>query len=201
MGKLDYALGYLSGPMEYVADHGAEWRRKFIHLIYEAGLDIDLIDPTNKPGEEQKVGEDKGYQTRLKQEHRWKELADYVGEYRRYDLRYVDYSDFLVVVVDPRVPQWGTSNEVYFAEMQHKPTFFICDGGLANLPNWLFDLLDFENDQPINVFQSIEEVVEILRKLDLGEKGLSKEWVLARKYIEQNRQNRLALANRISRPK
>lgn len=201
MGKLDCALGYLSGPMEYVADHGVEWRRKFSRLIYEAGLDIDLIDPTNKPGDDQKIGEDKFYQTKLKQEKRWKELAEYVGEYRRYDLRYVDYSDFIVVVVDPRVPQWGTSNEVYFGEMQHKPTFFVCDGGLSNLPNWLFDLLDFEGDEPINVFESIEEVVAILKKLDSGERELSKEWVLVRKHIEQNRKNRLALANRVSHPK
>jgi len=202
MGKLDCALGYLSGAMEYVADHGVEWRRKFTRLIYEAGLDIDLIDPTNKPGEDQKIGgEDKGYQAKLKQEKRWKELSKYVGEYRRYDLRYVDYSDFLVVVVDPRVPQWGTSNEVYFGEMQHKPTFFVCDGGLANLPNWLFDLLDFEGDQPINVFESIEEVIEMLKKLNSGEKELSKEWVLVRRHIEQNRKNRLALANRVSHPK
>lgn len=202
MGKLDLALGYLSGPMEYVSDHGVEWRRKFIKLIYEAGLDIDLIDPTNKPGNHQKLGEDKGYQTKLKKEKRWKELSEYVAEYRRYDLRYVDYSDFIVVVVDPRVPQWGTSNEVYFAEMQHKPTFFVCEGGLENLPNWLFDLLDFENDQPINVFENIEEVVQVLKQIDSGEKELSKEWVLVRKYIEKNRQDRLALeANKVSRPK
>ena len=32
-GKLDGALGYLSGPMEFVADHGVEWRRKFIQMI------------------------------------------------------------------------------------------------------------------------------------------------------------------------
>lgn len=201
MGKLDCALGYLSGPMDYVADGGVEWRRKFARLIYEAGLDIDLIDPTNKPGNDQKIGEDKIHQIKLKQEKRWKELAEYVGEYRRNDLRSVDYSDFIVVVVDPRVPQWGTSNEVYGGEAQHKPTFFVCDGGLANFPNWLFDLLDFEGDQPINFFENIEEVIEMLKKLNSGEKELSKEWVLARKHIEQNRKNRLALANRVSHPK
>lgn len=193
MGKLDYALGYLSGPMDYVADHGVEWRRKFISLIHEAKLDIDLIDPTNKPGDEMNIGEDKTLQTNFKSQKKWKELAEYVGEYRRYDLRYVDYSDFLVVVVDPRVPQWGTSNEVYFAEMQHKPIFFICDGGLENFPNWLYDLLEFENDQPINIFQKPEEVVDLLVQMDRGEKKLSKQWVLVRKHIENTRKDRIKL--------
>lgn len=193
MGKLDYALGYLSGPMDYVADHGVEWRRKFINLIHKAKLDIDLIDPTNKPGDEMNIGEDKTLQTNFKSQKKWKELAEYVGEYRRYDLRYVDYSDFLVVVVDPRVPQWGTSNEVYFAEMQHKPIFFICDGGLENFPNWLYDLLEFENDQPINIFQKPEEVVDLLVQMDRGEKKLSKQWVLVRKHIENTRKDRIKL--------
>ena len=50
MGKLDGACGYLSGSMEYAKDHGVEWRRKFVSLVAEAKLKIDLIDPTNKPG-------------------------------------------------------------------------------------------------------------------------------------------------------
>lgn len=196
MGKLDYALGYLSGPMDYVADHGIEWRRRFISLIHDAKLDIDLIDPTNKPGDGMNIGEDKDFQTNLKNQKKWKELSEYVGEYRRYDLRYVDYSDFLVVVVNPKVPQWGTSNEVYFAEMQHKPIFFICDGGLENLPNWLYDLIDYdENNQPINVFEKIEDVVDLLIKMDRGEKKLSNQWVLVRKHIENSRKDRIKLIN------
>jgi len=43
--------------------------------------------------------------------------------------------------------------------------------------------------------------VALLKKLDSGEKQLSKEWVLVRKHIEQNRKDRLALANRVSHPK
>jgi hypothetical protein len=150
--------------MEFVADHGVEWRRKFIRLSHEAGLKLDFIDPTNKPGDENaKIGEDKGYQTRLKEAGRWRELKEYVEGYRRLDLRYVDLSDCIVAVVDPRVPQWGTGNEVYFAEMQHKPTFFICEGGLKNLPNWLFAVIDLDDpleDKRCNVFGSVEEVIE-----------------------------------------
>ena len=107
MGLLDGAWGYLSGPMEYVADHGVEWRRKFTRLVYEAELDVALIDPTDKPGgKDIKMGEDKATQVDLQSGGRFKELQQYVGKYRRFDLRFVDQSDFSVVVVDPRVPQW-----------------------------------------------------------------------------------------------
>jgi muconolactone delta-isomerase len=194
-GKLDGALGYLSGPMEFVADHGVEWRRKFIRLVRDAGLDIDLIDPTDKPGGENvKIGENKAVQVELQQQGRFRELQEYVNEYRRYDLRFVDISDFLVTVIDPRVPQWGTGNEVYVGEMQHKPNFFICEGGLYNLPRWLFDVVDkIESDDPeeamlhCNVYESVEDVVRELIFLNSGLKPLSKEWVLVRKDIEARR--------------
>lgn len=190
-GKLDGACCYLSGPMEYVADHGVEWRRKFIRLAQEAGLNLDFIDPTNKPGDgEMRVGEDKNYQTMLKEQGRWEDLRRYVGRYRRLDLRFVDLSDFIVAVVDPRVPQWGTSNEIYFAEMQHKPMFFICDGGLKNLPNWLFPVIDLDdplNGKRLNVFQSVEEVIEELIDYDTGIAEMSDEWVLVRKFLERQR--------------
>lgn len=194
-GNLDGALGYLSGPMEFVSDHGVEWRRKFIRLIRDAGLDIDLIDPTDKPGGENvNIGENKAIQVELQQEGRFRELQEYVHEYRRYDLRFVDISDFLVTVIDPRVPQWGTGNEVYVGEMQHKPNFFICEGGLHNLPRWLFDVIDkIESDNPeeamktCNVYESVEEVVKELILLNEGVKPLSKEWVLVRKDIEARR--------------
>lgn len=193
-GKLDGACCYLSGPMEFVADHGVEWRRKFIKLLRERNLKIDCIDPTNKPGgKDIKIGENKEEQVRLQKEGRWQELRDYVRAYRRYDLRFVDISDFLVVVVDPRVPQWGTGNEVYFAEMQHKPMFFICDGGLANLPRWLFDVVDLDegtgyNRTRCNVFESVEDVVKELVGIDNGMYPMTDEWVLVRKFIENQRQ-------------
>jgi hypothetical protein len=191
MGKLDGACGYLSGPMEAVADHGVEWRRKFVKLIDESELNIDLIDPTNKPGGiDVKIGENKAHQETLQREGRWNELRRYVKAYRRYDLRFVDISDFLVVVVNPAVPQWGTANEVYTAEQQHKPMFFICDGGMANLPRWLFDVVDLDDasrNKQCNVFQSVEEVIERLIHLDSGKYPLNDEWVLIRKNLENQR--------------
>ena len=188
-GKLDGACGYLSGPMEFVADHGVEWRRKFIDLVKKANLKIDLIDPTDKPGGlDIKIGENKSHQEMLQQTRRWLELQQYVSAYRRFDLRFTDQADFLVVVVDPRVPQWGTANEVYEAERQHKPMFFVCVGGLSKLPRWLFDVIELaEGKQPCNVFQSIEEVVQRLVHIDNGSSPMSRKWVLIRKHLEMLR--------------
>jgi|GEM_PF-684401 hypothetical protein len=190
-GKLAGACCYLSGPMEFAADHGILWRREFIKSAHSFGLNIDFIDPTNKPlPDDMRAGEDKNYQTELQESGKYKELKDYVSKYRRYDLRFVDLSDFLVAVIDPKVHMCGTYNEIFLAEQQHKPSFFICDGGLKKLPRWLFDVIDLNDPATqtrCNVFSSIEEVLEELRLLNSGVIELSPKWVLIRNGLEQIR--------------
>jgi hypothetical protein len=187
-GKLNRACCYLSGPMEFASDHGMGWRRKFIELAWNRGLNIDFIDPTNKPGgEELKIGEEKGYQAELQESGRFLELRDYVAKYRRYDLRFVDLSDFLIAVIDPDLHMCGTYNEIFIAEQQHKPCFFICQGGLKKLPRWLFDVVDLDEPSKgtrCNVFENIEQVVDELVLLDSGKLQMSSKWVLIRKYLD-----------------
>lgn len=189
MGKLDGACCYLSGAMEMVADHGVAWRRKFIRLIKTKRLQIDCIDPTDKPGGlDIKIGENKQHQEQLQRDGQFKELQRYVHSYRRYDLRFVDYCDFIVVAVTPTVAQWGSGNELYFAELQHKPRFLICEGGLGKLPRWLFDVIQIKDDNTSDeIFDSVESLVEHLTKLDSGTLPLNDQWVLIRKHIEENR--------------
>jgi hypothetical protein len=182
MGKLDEAIMYLAGPMEYAPDNGVGWRRKFVKLAMEAGLKIYFIDPTNKPGRLYGNAEDRDVQTRMKKEGRYQELRDYVHKYRRDDLRFCDFLDAAVVVIDPKIPSWGTANEVYVSETEHKPMLVICEGGLANLPNWLFDVFDLDL-----VFSSIEEVIAELVKLNNGEKPLDDRWVLIRQHLSMLR--------------
>lgn len=188
-GRLDGACCYLSGAMEYVTDHGIGWRREFIEKSIKADLKIDFIDPTDKPGgEDIKIGENKAEQEKLQREGRWKELKDYVDAYRHYDLRFVDISDMMVVAINTKVPQWGTANEVYMAENQCKPMFFICEGGLYEMPRWLFGVIELnDRGRSSNVFRSVDEVVEHLLHLDCGYVSMSKKWVLVRKWIEARR--------------
>lgn len=197
MGMLDGAVGYLSGSIEYAKDHGVMWRKKFAQLVEQYDLHIDLIDPTDKPPVNGFEGlgpdERQDLQAQLQRSGQFQELQEIVHDYRRYDLRVTDYSNFLVVVVDPTIPQWGTANEVYLAEQQHKPIFFVNEGGLYTLPRWLFGVIGhvYSKDpnkahSEANVYTSIEAVVEELARLDKA-KLLTDEWVLVRKAIELRR--------------
>jgi hypothetical protein len=100
----------------------------------------------------------------------------------------VDLSDFLVVVVDPNIHMCGTYNEIFVAEQQHKPCFFICKGGLKNLPRWLFDVVDLDEPKKLkrcNVFENIEQVINELKLINHKKIPMSDKWVLVRREIER----------------
>lgn len=182
MGKLDGATLYLSGGIDNVQDCGVGWRREFIKQIKENNLKINCIDPTNKPVEQSlKLGEglaDKEYQEKLQKEGHFEELKKHVTKYRHCDLRFCDISDILVCYIN-HVPQWGTANEIYVSEMQHKPRFVICPGGLYKLPRWLFDVFELED-----VFEDVNGVIKRLIEIDNGTRDTDEKWVLIRKYLE-----------------
>jgi hypothetical protein len=180
MNKLKGAICYLSGPMEDAKDMGVEWRRKIIKLFKENGVYIACIDPTNKPVED-KFEEDVTRNKRLKEQESWDELVAYVKAFRRKDLRFVDLSDFIIALVDPKIHLCGTYNEIFEAERQKKPRFAIIDGGLKNLPSWLFAVF------PLScIFSSVEECVEHIRKLNSGELPLNDNWVLIREKLNEH---------------
>ncbi len=191
-GLLNGSCCYLSGPMEFVKDHGVAWRREFITKAINAGLSIEFFDPTNKPGNQYRFGESKDYQAQLQREGRWLELQQYVENYRHVDLRLVNISDFLIVLVDPEVHMCGTYDEVFLAKREHKPMFFLCKGGLYTLPRWLFDIITLEQKivdgkETIvsNVYTSLDDIIAELVKLNSGEKPLNRDWVLVRNVVSE----------------
>ncbi len=179
MGRLKDAIIYVSGPMEMVEDAGVGWRREFRDLVNKSELCLNIIDPTQKPGDSpEEICENKNYQIKLQEEGKYEELRNYVHDYRRKDLRFVDLSDALVAVIDRDVYQCGTLNEVFEAERQHKPILTICKGGLARLPRWMFDVVDFDL-----IFEDVPAVVNKLIEIDNQENELDDRWVLIRQYL------------------
>ena len=76
MGKLDGAVGYLAGPIEFAADDGVSWRENFKQACKDMGLNLTFIDPTNKPtGGIKEIGVEKHRFQQLLREERYDELT------------------------------------------------------------------------------------------------------------------------------
>lgn len=171
---LDNVTCYLSGSMEYSNDFGTSWRKEFVEFCKKNNIKLNIIDPTNKPDGLMK--EEAGKYSNLRSSENWKELADYIHQIRRDDLRCVDLSDFIVAHIDKNTHACGTYDEIFTAEDQHKPILCICKGGKKCLPGWLFDVLRIEE-----IFDTVEDCVNYLVKINDNKIKLDNRWVLIKK--------------------
>lgn len=179
-GVLSRAICYLCGPMDRAKDNGTEWREYFIEQTTD--LDLKIINPCDKPSncaqEISKTGERKV--DRLKRLRRWSDLKKFVNRFRHEDLRFVDIADFVVIYIDIDVHICGSYDEVFNAERQKKPCLAIVNGGLPNLPNWMFDVFNLHE-----VFDNVDKCVNYLKKIDRGDVKLDKRWVLIRRHLKE----------------
>jgi nucleoside 2-deoxyribosyltransferase len=173
MGKLAKTKGYLVGPMEFGSDNKT-WRLDIQEKLSE--LNITFFDPYAHPF----IADlEEGNQVSLKQQRAQGDLNDLeqkMKEIRRHDLAMVDKSDFIICVIKPDTPTWGTLDELVHAEGMNKPIFMHIVGGIRQCPLWLFSLVPLKH-----MYESMDDIVETLKKIDGGEIGTdSKRWKLLR---------------------
>jgi len=174
MGKLDGAKGYLAGAITYVDDDGVCWRKelkKYADILIPR---LSFLDPTDKPmGLGSEIGFEKGQAKKWKQDGEYDKLTRHVKKYRRYDLRMTDEAQFLIWYIDLDIFTVGSIDETINCEKQKKPLFAIIKQGKKNAPDWLFAMMKHQE-----MFESIQECVDYLAKLDSGEIEMDERWVL-----------------------
>ena len=98
-------------------------------------------------------------------------------EIRSYDLSLIDRSDFVIFVYDPEVVTCGSWEEFFTANRMKKPIFFVNVRGKNKTPMWVFWTMPHKY-----IYNSIEEVVDIIKDIDSGKKRLdSGRWKLLKK--------------------
>ena len=175
MMKLDGIRCVLSGGIDRVRDDGIVWRKNIKKRCAEEGLNIKFFDPCDKPnGLGSEVGVEKKKVKELLISGRWQEAREFVRTFRHYDLRAIDWSDFVIVKIDIDAHLCGTYNEVFLAESQRKPIFVIMGDNQKkeDIPSWL---VAFINEWKI--FETEEECVRYLIQINLGAVQLDERWV------------------------
>jgi len=164
---------YLIGPIDFVNDDGVGWRTYFAKICSELGINITILDPTNKPKHlGQEIGIEKTVIRDLIKNGKWNEAHKKMKKIRHYDLRMVDSSDFLIIYIDIDAFMCGSFDELFLAERQQKPIFMIIKQGKYSIPTWLVSFLK-ENE----VFDSVDDCVDHLIKLNSGKIKMDNRWV------------------------
>lgn len=95
-------------------------------------------------------------------------MANELSELREYFYQATD------IIVNTRVPTYGTIHEIVTARNQHKPCFVIWEGGKRTCSGWMMWLVGHEN-----VFGNIDECVDTMRRISEGEMAYkAKDWLL-----------------------
>jgi len=178
--RLESAVCYLAGPIDFDPDLGVGYRQRIKELCIEANIKLKFLDPTHKlTGLSKDVGQEQNKIQRYKRNQDWKNLRLFMKRIVKEDLRQVDLSDFLIVMVDTSVHMCGTYHELLTAESQRKPVLVITKGGKDKAPAWLFGIIRHEY-----MFDSIEQCVAHLEKLNNGWEKLNDKWILFRKELD-----------------
>lgn len=167
---------YLIGPITFAKDDGIGWRQNIQQMCKSNGIEINFLDPTNKPnGMGQEVGIEKSTAKEWKRTKQYDKLREYVKKYRRIDLRMVDISDFVIAYIDTNIFMFGSVDEIVTAERQKKPILCILPQGIENAPDWLFAITEIKY-----MFESIEDLFQFLCRINSGDIDLHEDdkWVL-----------------------
>lgn len=162
--------------MQYV--NGENWREIFEKSIGE-DLGVTCFNPYKKPFVNQRK-EDEETRTLLLDymaKGDYQKVHDHMGLVRSDDLRLTDLVDFAVCHIYPSIASWGTAEEIVTLNREKKPIFVAVDGGVSKTPLWLMGTL-----KPHYFYNSVDEIIQMLKKIDSGEKTIDSErWRLLRK--------------------
>jgi len=174
-GQLSGVRVALSGGIDRVEDDGVKWRKYIKTRFKEEDLGLKVFDPCDKPnGLGSEVGVEKDKVKNLIKEDKWVEAKEFVKTFRHYDLRAIDWCDFVIVKIDIMSHLCGTYDEIFLAERELKPVFVIMGKGQTkyDIPTWLISFI-----RPEEIFKNEDECVDYLIRIDEGEIELDDRWV------------------------
>lgn len=172
MNKLNGLRCYLAGPMDFAPDRGIHWRQELSKFL--TNLDVTVIDPTKKihPGGKTEL-EMHTEIAEAKERGDFETVAKIAKLIRNHDLRFVDISDFLIVLLDQNIKMCGTYFEIANAVRQRKPVLVVNPNSLEEMSLWMFGEIPFDD-----FFHNFEELKFYLEDLNTGKQTFDDRWVL-----------------------
>lgn len=161
--------------MQYL--NGRNWRKEVTKELSK--LNILCFNPYDKPFVKD-VDESENSRTEmdfLLKNKKYDVLSEKLKTIRSYDLNLVDRSDFIIAHLVPEVASWGSAEEIVTAVRMKKPIFISIEGGKVKTPLWMFGMIPHKY-----IYNSIEEVINMINSIDSGDKPIdSDRWRLLKK--------------------
>lgn len=170
--KLSKTKCYTIGSMQY--ENGQGWRNRAKEVLNS--LDITVFDPYHKPfiNEIQEDEESRNLLLHFMANHTYDCVADHMKAVRSDDLRLCDLSDFFIVYINPKIPTWGSAEELATANRMKKPIFVFVEGGKTKTPLWVMGMIPHRY-----IYDDLDSVLTMIKRIDSGEQEIdSDRWRL-----------------------
>ena len=169
--KLKNTRCYLIGPMDRT-NNGHVWRESMQKWL--EGFGVQVFNPYKKPTDKAIENADTlALRGKYVIEEKWEAVAKQMKEIRRYDLRMVDLSDFVIVYLNMDEKPLGTIFELNLANQQKKPVLVVSEGGKKNAPLWLFAEIPHQY-----IFENFEDLKNYLAWVNEGGDSSNPRWKL-----------------------
>jgi len=138
MNRLNGLYGYLSGPIDFAENLGADWRNEITPYLESKNVRVD--DPLKHSfyAQEEIDSVKRPRMKMLEDEGRFEELRSEMKEVIHWDLRCVDRASFVIVNYDNSVHMCGTYEEIFKANNQCKPVLLKLSCPRNKLSKWMY---------------------------------------------------------------
>lgn len=177
MNVLAKTKTYLIGPMQYA--EGRKWRDDISNTLID--MDVTIFDPYKKPFINAPDEDEETHDRLVKLMHSGchDNVAEHMKQVRSFDLSMVDRADFIICYLDPKVPTFGTMEELSWACRCKKPTFVVVEGGKNETPFWVMGMFPHKY-----IYNSFKEVEKVLDKINNGDISIdSDRWRLFEPHL------------------
>ena len=165
MNRLKGLACYLSGALSFAEDRGKAWRDEMTEFLLPRNVVVfnplrhvfwgtKEIDKIKRPRMD-----------RLLKAGEFGKLRDEMKQLNHWDLRCVDLSSFIIVLIDTRTYTCGTFEEIFSANKSQKPVLIVNPQGKKKMPNWLFGRFPHEH-----YFNSFDSLKRYLNNIDCNPK-------------------------------
>lgn len=168
---------YLAGPIDHCENDGIPWRRDMTKFLREMG--VTVLDPTDQPadkwgGDFAEIADEKERLRQLQAEGKYDQLREACKRMRNRDLRMTDIADYIIALIDLKIPMCGTWEEIFNANRQKKPILvMVANGGVTVAPRWLFGTIPWQY-----MFSSFADIKKYLEEINNGGHRPGSRWNL-----------------------
>jgi hypothetical protein len=162
------------GNMEFGNDRSMEIRkdlRKFLEITFGC----IFFDHYNKPfiNSMEETPQYSEHLNELRNAGNLNAVHEFGKQHRLDDLRIIDLVDFVIVHINPKIPTFGTIEELATANRMKKPIYILFDCKPEETPFWLTWMIN-----PKYFYYDLLELKEELRKINSGENIDNDRWHL-----------------------